>query len=94
MERIVDETIAVAAKTGVTLSREALLQTAQRLGEAMIDALSSTAQDLLQGKPTEIDSLNGLVANLGKQHGVDTPVNRTLHALVKLAEQARARRVS
>ena len=69
----------MAAKTGVTLSRETLLETARRLGEAMIDALSSTAQDLLQGKPTEIDSLNGIVAELGKQHGVATPVNRTLH---------------
>lgn len=89
MKGVLDETIAVAAKTGVTLSREVLLETARRLGEAMIDALSSTAQDLLQGKPTEIDSLNGLVADLGKQHGVDTPVNRTLHALVKLAEKVR-----
>ena len=88
-QRILDETIAVAAKSGVALSRETLLQTARRLGEAMIDALSSTAQDLLQGKPTEIDSLNGLVADLGRQYGVATPVNRTLHALVKLAEQVR-----
>jgi 2-dehydropantoate 2-reductase len=89
MERVLDETLAVAAKTGVTLSRDALLQTARGLGAAMIDALSSTAQDLLAGKPTEIDSLNGVVADLGEKSGVATPVNRTLHALVKLAENVR-----
>jgi 2-dehydropantoate 2-reductase len=54
----------------------------------MGEQYSSTAQDIQRGKPTEIDSLNGFVAQRGAELGVATPVNRTLHALVKLRESA------
>jgi len=47
---------------------------------------SSTAQDILRGKPTEIDALNGFVAARAAALGIDVPLNRTLHALVKLRE--------
>jgi 2-dehydropantoate 2-reductase len=55
----------------------------------MREALSSTARDIERGKRTEIDSLNGYVARRGADLGVPTPVNQTLHALVKLLEEAR-----
>ena len=47
---------------------------------------SSTAQDLARGKRSEIDHLNGFVLRQGEALGVATPVNRALHALVKLVE--------
>jgi 2-dehydropantoate 2-reductase len=52
----------------------------------MSDALSSTGQDVIRGKRTEIDSLNGYIARRGAELGVPTPVNLALYALVKLAE--------
>ncbi len=58
-----------------------------KLADTMSYAVSSTAQDLARGKRTEIDSLNGYVARRGEQLGVSTPVNQTLHALVKLLEE-------
>ena len=54
----------------------------------MPEALSSTAQDIARGKRTEIDSLNGYVVRRGAALGVATPVNASLHALVKLLEEA------
>ena len=54
----------------------------------MSGATSSTAQDLQRGRRTEIDALNGYVARRGAELGVPTPVNQTLHALVKLLEEA------
>ena len=60
----------------------------ERLGAAMPMALSSTAQDLMAGRRTEIDDLNGFVVRRGAALGVPTPVNRTLQALVGLAEAA------
>ena len=39
------------------------------------------------GRRTEIDHLNGYVAREGEAHGIAVPVNRTLHALVKLLER-------
>lgn len=85
-QAIVDEVIAVAHADGVTLSREASLTAVQRIAETMANQLSSTAQDMMRGKPSEIDHLNGFVAQRGAALGVATPVNQTLHALVKLVE--------
>jgi 2-dehydropantoate 2-reductase len=83
-----EETSAVARAGGVRLGEADLVGAAYRLGEAMSEATSSTAQDIARGKCTEIDSLNGYVARRGAELGVPTPVNQTLHALVKLLEEA------
>ena len=53
---------------------------------AMPGQRSSTAQDMARRKPSEIDHLSGFVARRGLELGVATPVNQTLHALVKLVE--------
>jgi 2-dehydropantoate 2-reductase len=82
----VRETVAVARATGVTLDVHALIDATWRVADAMAGQYSSTAQDVLRGKPTEIDSLNGYVADQAWRHGLAAPVNRTLHALVKLRE--------
>lgn len=83
---IVHEVIAVAAAAGVTLPLETSLQAVARIAAAMPQQLSSTAQDMARRKPSEIDHLNGYIARRGRELGVPTPVNRTLHALVKLVE--------
>ncbi len=82
-----EEVIAVAVAAGVRLP-DGLVAAAWKLGaEAMPAAVSSTAQDIARGSRTEIDSLNGYVARRGAELGVPAPVNRTLHALVKLLEE-------
>jgi 2-dehydropantoate 2-reductase len=86
MRQAVVEGVQVARASGVRLDEAAVVEAAFQLGEAMRNALSSTAQDLARGKRTEIDSLNGYVARRGRELGVATPVNQTLHALVKLLE--------
>ena len=50
---------------------------------------ASVGVDLRKGKRTEIDYLNGYVVQLGKEYGVDVPVNETLYRLVKTLEQTR-----
>jgi 2-dehydropantoate 2-reductase len=88
LRRAVEETAAVARACGVRFPDLDLVAAAFRLGEAMREATSSTAQDIARGKRTEIDSLNGYVARRGAELGVATPVNQALHALVKLLEAA------
>jgi 2-dehydropantoate 2-reductase len=63
-----------------------MVEAAFRLADAMPATLSSTAQDILKGKRTEIDHLNGYVVREGEALGIPTPANRTLNALVKLLE--------
>lgn len=85
MADVVAECRAVAAADGVTLHGDVDLAV-RRIAETMPTQHSSTAQDLMRGKPTEIDHLNGYVMRRGADLGVPTPVNRVLWTLVKLAE--------
>ncbi|MBC6960556.1 MAG: 2-dehydropantoate 2-reductase [Lautropia sp.] len=89
MREAIGECVAVAQADGVAIAGvDALHDAAMRLGAAMREANSSTAQDLARGRPTEIDSLNGYVARRGQMLGVATPVNRALATLVRLLERA------
>jgi 2-dehydropantoate 2-reductase len=88
MRDAVVEVVAVAGAKGVRLPDD-IVESAFKLADAMPQTMSSTAQDIAKGKRTEIDHLNGYVAREGETLGVPTPVNRTLHALVKLLEQSK-----
>jgi 2-dehydropantoate 2-reductase len=90
MEDAVRETVAVARAERVDLDADVLVAAAWKLAAAMAGQWSSTAQDLRRGRATEIDALNGFVAERGAALGVPTPVNRTLHALVRLREHVGA----
>jgi 2-dehydropantoate 2-reductase len=89
MAAVVAEIARVAEAEGVPVRETALREAVDRIVEAMPMALSSTAQDLRAGRRTEIDDLNGFVVRHGAAHGVPTPVNKTLQALVGLAEGSR-----
>jgi len=87
---IVDEVLAVARAANIhppgLEDPKAALAGAIKVAGQMSEALSSTAQDMLRNKRTEINSLNGYISRRGAQHGVPTPVNHALYTLVKLAE--------
>jgi 2-dehydropantoate 2-reductase len=61
-----------------------------KIATQLADAYSSTAQDVMRGKRTEIDSLNGYIARRGDELGVATPVHHALYTLVKLLEAGAA----
>ncbi|GAA5231641.1 2-dehydropantoate 2-reductase [Verticiella sediminum] len=88
MRDAVDECIAVAGAAGIELP-DGIWAGVEKIAVTMPAQVSSTAQDLARGKPSEIDHLNGYVLRKGAQLGVATPVNRALHALVRLLEQRR-----
>lgn len=81
---IVEECIRVAAKEGVTL--EPSLADEVTEAAASYKNISSMCQDLIKGKRTEIDFLNGRISELGKMHGVQTPVNDVLTSLIRYME--------
>ncbi|MDP3512422.1 MAG: 2-dehydropantoate 2-reductase [Sulfuritalea sp.] len=85
MRDIVAECLAVAQAAGVTLPGD-IHQAVADIARSMPGQLSSTAQDLARGKRSEIDHLNGYVLRRGEALGIATPVNRALHALVRLLE--------
>jgi len=83
---VVREVVAVAQAEGMKLDLEASLQAMAHIATAMPAQHSSTAQDMARGKRSEIDHLNGTVVRCGARHGIATPVNQALYALVKLVE--------
>jgi 2-dehydropantoate 2-reductase len=90
VEEIVREVLAVARAANIhppgLEDPKAALAGALKVAAQMSEALSSTAQDMLRNKRTEIDSLNGYISRRGTALGVATPVNHALFTLVKLAE--------
>jgi 2-dehydropantoate 2-reductase len=85
MRDVVAECLAVAQADGVQVAGD-VYAAVDKLAASMPGQLSSTAQDLARGKPTEIDYLNGLIVKRGAALGIATPANRVLWALVKLLE--------
>jgi 2-dehydropantoate 2-reductase len=85
MRDLVHECLAVAKAAGVAVPGDTIASV-PGIARAMPGQFSSTAQDLMRGKPSEIDHLNGYVVRKGAALGVATPVNRVLHTLVKLLE--------
>lgn len=84
---IVSECIQVAAAKNIWLENDMadyIFDLIEKYGN-----LSSMCQDIIKGKKTEIDFLNGKVSELGKQYGVSTPVNNTLSALIRYLEGQR-----
>lgn len=48
---------------------------------------SSMCQDVIKGKKTEIEFLNGKISELGRKHGVATPINDTVSAMIRFLEE-------
>ena len=90
MSEAVREIMALAVAKGVQVAMDDPVTTVLGFADSMPGAISSTAQDLARGRPTEIDHLNGYVVRESEARGLRAPVNRTLHALVKLLEQAQS----
>ena len=90
LQQAIYEVLAVAKAAGISLPMFADPQTAiagaYKVAEQMAATRSSTAQDMMRGKKTEIDSLNGFIVRKGRELGVSTAINHALYTLVKLAE--------
>ena len=76
--RVLEELVNVANKDGVELELDTTKEFVQQVVEDTQDNISSMRQDVMQGRRTEIDYLNGYVVRRGLATGVDTPANAEL----------------
>ena len=83
---IVDECVSVARRDGVEFGEDMVEAINRRYGPSR--NLSSMQQDLLQGRRTEIDFLNGAVVRLGESFGIPCPVNHALATIIRQMESA------
>jgi 2-dehydropantoate 2-reductase len=86
---LVEEGKAVAAAQGIALDAdpEALIDHAAK-PEIAYDHKASMLQDVEAHRTTEIDYLNGGIVRFGREHGVPTPLNEAIWALVKGVEDS------
>jgi 2-dehydropantoate 2-reductase len=78
---VIDECLAVARADGVALDIDFVRTIAEVFGTST--NIASMRQDLLKGKTTEIDFMNGAVVALGRRYGIDCPVNAALVAIIQ-----------
>lgn len=89
MEALMREVIVLAQHIGVNLGEQDLagwydvLKTLSPVGK------TSMLQDIEAGRKTEVEAFAGKVVELGKQHGISTPVNETLFRIIRVLEQKR-----
>jgi 2-dehydropantoate 2-reductase len=89
--QIIDECVAVARADGVSFDEDFVALIDRVFAGAR--TIASMRQDLLKGRHTEIDHMNGAVARLGEQYGLPCPVNAALTALIKYLESASCARL-
>lgn len=82
------EAAEVAHGLGIDVDVNEVIETANGIATTIGDATSSTEQDLARGRPTEIQSLNGIICRRGRELGIPTPTHDALVALVGLRERS------
>lgn len=90
-QAVLREAVAVAQAEGHTMALDEMQIAVDRVATTMPAQRSSTAQDLARGRRSEIDQLNGQVVRAAARHGIATPANQALWALVLLQEAVQAR---
>lgn len=93
LAQAVGEAVAVAQALGIHLPYSDPVAQTLEICAQTAENRCSTLQDFLRGKPSEIAGINGVIAHLGAEHGIATPVNSTLACLVSAWEATAGQRV-
>ena len=85
--RVMREAEAVARASGVELDGDVVENTMAEFEETRDELTSSMFLDLEAGNPLELSLLNGAVSRIGKEVGVETPVNDFIAACLSVANK-------
>lgn len=89
--RVVEEVIAVAERKGIAARREAVMAAVAGAFTEHRGHKPSMLQDVLAGRTTEVESLNGAVVREARALGMTVPATETLYLLVRTLESAGGR---
>ena len=85
-QQIIDECLAVARADGVVFEEDFVALIDRVFAGAR--TIASMRQDLMKGRKTEIDHMNGAVAALGEKYGLPCPVNAAMATMIRYLEAA------
>jgi 2-dehydropantoate 2-reductase len=83
MRAIVRECVAVGRAEGAQLDDAIVEEIVARTRRGPRDAVNSMLADRRAGRPMEIDARNGVIVRLGRKHGIATPMNALMVALLE-----------
>ncbi|MBN1122240.1 MAG: ketopantoate reductase family protein [Anaerolineae bacterium] len=86
MEALMGEVIALAQAVGVDLSEQDIQNWYPVMNSLSPDGKTSLLQDIEAGRKTEVGIFGGKVLELGREYGIDTPVNETFYRIVRVLE--------
>jgi len=86
MRAIVRECIAVGRAEGATLDGSIASDIIERMRNGSRDAVNSMLADRRAGRPMEIDARNDVIVRLGRKHGISTPMNALMVALLEAVQ--------
>ncbi len=90
LQAVMEEIEHVARAIHVQLPPDIVAKTMTFIDSLPAEGTASMQRDMFDGKPSELESLNGAVTRLGLDAGVATPTNTTIyHALLPLERRAR-----
>ncbi len=88
MRDIVRECVAVGRAEGARLDDSIPDEIVLGARQAPRDTTNSMVADRLAGRPMEIDARNGVIVRLGRKHGIPTPMNALMVALLEAAQNS------
>ncbi|MHA1487952.1 MAG: ketopantoate reductase family protein, partial [Promethearchaeota archaeon] len=88
MRKAVEEALEVANAKQVDLSNRDYVELMYSVAKKTYNNKNSMLQDVLRGKPTEIDFINGRIVEFGKKLGIAVVTNELLTALIKGLESS------
>jgi 2-dehydropantoate 2-reductase len=86
MRELANECREVGIAEGAKLAADVIEGTLAAYRSRSADAVNSLHADRLAGRPMELDARNGAVVRIGKRHGIVTPLNKAMVALLKAVE--------
>jgi 2-dehydropantoate 2-reductase len=87
MEALMHEAILLAQAAGVNLVEQDIEDWYAVLDTLSPEGKTSMLQDIEAGRQTEVEVFGGKAVELGRVHGIPTPVNETVWRIIKVLEQ-------
>ncbi len=81
----------LAQAAGIAVPESYVEDTIRFIDALPEDATFSMARDIWEGRPSELEYLNGAIVSLAKEYGADVPINTIIyHSLLPMERKARS----
>ena len=93
LRKALDEVYALARAKGIALAEDAVERTLGHIDRTPPQTLASMQNDIINGRPSELDSQLGTVVRLGRELGIPTLVNEFLYDILLPMERIARREI-